>query len=78
MPGPACAANTPFFLPRRMRRIAVGDADADALLPAQDRPDVDRGAGLDQRVARIAGQKFRALALEDFGNDSGAVHVRLP
>ena len=55
---------------------AVGDADADALLPAQNRADVDRRAGLDHRVARIAGQKFGALALENVGNDFGAVHVR--
>ncbi len=52
-----------------MRDIAVGDADADALLPAQDRTDVERGAGLDQRIARIAGEEFGALALEDFGDD---------
>ncbi len=50
-------------------RIAVGDADADALLPAQDRADVDCRAGLDHRIARIAGEEFGALALENFGND---------
>src|SRR6185295_7096775 len=44
--------------------VAVGETDADALLPAQDRPDAERRAGLDDLVARIAGQKLRALALE--------------
>src|SRR5262249_25033989 len=58
--------------------VAVGHADADALLPAQDRPDVERGAGLDQRIARIAGEKLRALALENLGNDFGAVHAFIP
>ncbi len=69
MPGPACAANTPLRLPRLMRDVAVRDADADALLPAQDGADVERGAGLDQRIARIAGEELRAFALEDFGDD---------
>ena len=60
-------------------RIAVGNADADALLTAQDRANVDRRAGLDHGIARIAGQEFRALALENFGNDFGAIHgFRLP
>ena len=42
--------------------IAVREADADALLPAQNRTDVERGAGLDQRVAGIAGEELRSLA----------------
>jgi len=54
--------------------IAVGEADADALLAAQDRPDAERGARLDDLVARIARQEFRALALEDFGDDLCAFH----
>jgi len=54
--------------------IAVRQADADALLPAQNRTDVERGAGLDQRVARIAGEELRSLAPKDFGDDGGAVH----
>ena len=74
MPGPACAANTPFFLPRLMRLIAVGEADADALLPAEDRADVEGGAALDQRVARIGGEEVRAFAAEDFSDDVCAVH----
>ena len=74
MPGPAWAPNTPFFLPRFDAAIAVGDADADALLPAEDRANVDRRAGLDDLIARIAGEKFSALDLEDLGNDFGAVH----
>src|SRR5262249_58932773 len=36
--------------------IAVRQADADALLPAENRTDVERGAGLDQRIAGIAGE----------------------
>ncbi len=55
-------------------REAVGHADADALLPAEDGADVDLGAGVDQRVARIAGEEFGALALQDFGNELCTVH----
>src|SRR5499433_1558068 len=54
--------------------VAVRQADADALLPAQNRTDVERGAGLDQRVAGIAGEELRSLAPEDFGDYGGAVH----
>ena len=60
-------------------RITVGDADADAFLPAQDRADVDCRTGFDHRIARIAGQEFGTLTLENFGNDRSAVHgVRSP
>ncbi len=55
-------------------RIAVRHADADALLPAEDRPDVELRTGLDQRIARIARQKGGSLALEDLGDDVGTVH----
>ena len=58
--------------------IAVGDADADAFLPAQDRTNVERGAGLDDLIARIAGKELGTFALENFGNNFGAVHVRKP
>ncbi len=58
--------------------VAVREPDADALLPAQDGTDVERGAGLDQRIARIAGEKLGALALENFGDDGGAVHEHVP
>ena len=64
MPGPAWAS--------------VREADADALLPAQNRTDVERGAGLDQRVAGIAGEELRSLAPEDFGDDGGAIHGLVP
>jgi hypothetical protein len=53
---------------------AIGDADADALLPAQDRPDIKCRAGLDHRVTWIARQEFGAFALEDFGDNFGSVH----
>jgi hypothetical protein len=60
---------------RRLRSAeAVGHADADPLLPAQDRAECRCGARFDQRIARVAGEEFRALALEDFGNELGAVH----
>jgi hypothetical protein len=55
-------------------RIAVRDTNADALLPAKDGAHVERGAGLDQRIARVAGQEARAFALEDLRDQSGAVH----
>jgi hypothetical protein len=58
--------------------IAVRQADADALLPAQNRTDVERGAGLDQRVAGIAGEELRSLAPEDLGDDGGAIHGLVP
>ena len=58
--------------------IAVGRADADPLLPAQYRPDIERGGGLDQRVAWIAGEKLGALALQDFGNDFSTLHGCVP
>jgi protein-disulfide isomerase-like protein with CxxC motif len=61
-----------------MREKAVRHADADALLPAQDRPHVDRRTGLDQRIARITGEEFGALTLDDRGNDVGAVHELSP
>jgi hypothetical protein len=54
--------------------IAVRQANADALLPAQNRTDVERGAGLDQRITGIAGEELRSLAPKDFGDDGGAVH----
>ena len=53
--------------------VAIRQADAHALLPAEDRANVERGAGLDEGVARITGEKLRTLASEDFGNDGGAV-----
>jgi hypothetical protein len=55
-------------------RIAVRQADADALLPAQDRTDVERRAGLDQRIARVAGEEICTLAPENFGDDRGSIH----
>jgi hypothetical protein len=54
--------------------VTVRQADADALLPAEDWAYVEGGAGLDQRVARIAGEKLRAFAPENFGDHGGAVH----
>jgi hypothetical protein len=54
---------------------AVGHADAHAFLPAKDRPDVELGAGVDQRIARIAGEKLGSFALEDFCDDIGALHL---
>jgi hypothetical protein len=52
----------------------VRHAHADALLSAQDRPDVELRAGFDQGIARIAGKKRRPLAPEDFRNDIGPLH----
>ena len=43
-------------------RIAIGNADADTLLTTQDGADVEGGAGLDQRIARIAAEKLGTLA----------------
>jgi hypothetical protein len=54
--------------------VAVGEAHADALLPAQDGADVERRTRLDDRIARIAGEKIGALALEDLSDDLRAVH----
>ena len=74
--GPGLGGEHAVLLAALDARIAVGDADADALLPAQDRADVDRRARLDHLIARITGEKFGAFALENFGNDFGAIHVR--
>ena len=54
---------------------AVRHADADALLTTENRADVDLGARVDQRVARIAGEEFRALALQDFCDNVCAIHM---
>ena len=75
MPGPPgrrrhCAG-------RKDARIAVRDADADALLPAQDGADVELGAGLDQRL-RIAGEEFGTLALENFATMAAPFMGRVP
>ena len=75
MPGPCLGGEYAILLAALDAGIAVGHADADALLPAQDGPDVERGAGLDQRIARIAGEELGSLAPENFGDDGGAVHV---
>ena len=56
-------------------RIAIRHADADAFLPAQDRPDVELGTGFDQRIARIAGEERGSLALENFRDDIGTIHL---
>jgi hypothetical protein len=48
--------------PAANARIAVCNAYADALLTAQDGPDVELGTGLDQRIARIAAEKLGTLA----------------
>src|SRR5215467_10091972 len=74
--GPVLGREHAVLPPAPDARESVRHADADALLPAQNGADVDRGARLDQRVARIAGEELGALALEDLGNDVGAVHVR--
>ena len=55
-------------------RMLYGEPDADPLLPAEDRADVERGAAFDQRIARIGGKEIGALAAEDFCDDVGAVH----
>jgi hypothetical protein len=47
---------------------AVGDADADSFLAADDRFDAGRGGRFDQRVGGITGEKLHAFALEDFAN----------
>ncbi|MGB7039627.1 MAG: beta-propeller fold lactonase family protein [Xanthobacteraceae bacterium] len=58
-------------------RIAVGDTDANTLLPTQYRSNVQRRTCFDQRIAWIAGEKLRTVAFKNFGNNCGAVHLRL-
>jgi hypothetical protein len=55
---------------------AVRHAHAHALLPAEDGTDVELGAGIDQRIARIAGEKLGPLALEDLCDDVGTFHLQ--
>jgi hypothetical protein len=54
---------------------AVGDADPDALLAAHDRPDADLGAGIDERLARIADQVLDPFSLENARDGLGNLHV---
>ncbi len=75
--GPVLGSEDAVLLAAADARIAVGHADADALLAAEDRPDVDLRAGVDQRVAGITGEEIGALALDDFSNDVGALHGEL-
>src|SRR6516225_2329348 len=72
--GAVLRGEDPVLHPAADARIAVRHADTDTLLPAEDRPYVDLGTGLDQRIARIAGQEGRTLAPENLGDDVGAVH----
>ena len=74
MPGPAWAANTPLRLPRLIRLKP-------SAIPTPTRSCRHRmgrmssaAACFDQGVARIARKKFGALALENLGNEFGAVH----
>ena len=57
---------------------AVGNADADALLTAHDRRDADRGAGVDQCLARIANEMFYSLGLKNTCDSLGNFHVATP
>ena len=75
MPGPCWAAKTPFCLPRADAGETVCHADAHPFLPAKDRPDVELGAGVNQRIARITREKLGPFALEDFCDDVGALHL---
>ena len=79
----ACAAIAIRPILCRQERVGVGMADGfsrirrgrqNGVFAAQNRADVDRGACLDQRVARITGEKAGPFALEDLGNHVGAVH----
>ncbi len=47
---------------------AVGDADADALLPADYRPNPGRSRGFDQRISWITGEELHAFAFENLGD----------
>jgi hypothetical protein len=74
--GPMLGGKDAVLLARADAAEAVGHADAHALLPAEDGADVELGAGIDQRIARVAGEKLGPLALEDFCDDIGALHLR--
>jgi hypothetical protein len=58
--------------------ISVSDADADALLTTKDRADIDFGAFFDNRIAWVAREEVRSLALENFRNELRAVHEKAP
>jgi hypothetical protein len=60
--------NTPVRRPFGDPGKTVGDADADALLPANDRADPRGRRRFDEWVGRIATQELDALALENFTN----------
>ena len=59
---------------RRQLADGVAHMQANALLAHHDRADVGLGRALDDRVDRIADQKFDALALEDLGDCGGDFH----
>ena len=46
-------------------RKAVGDADADALLPAQNGPDPNSRCRIDQRCGRVGAEKLYPFALQN-------------
>ncbi len=54
---------------------AVGDPDADALLPAYDRPDAGLGTEIDQGLARIADEMLDPFRLENARDGFGNFHV---
>jgi hypothetical protein len=70
------AANTPLRLPRMMR-IAVGNADADPSCRHRIFP-TSIAAQASISGLRIAGRGTRALALENFSDECGAIHGSCP
>src|ERR1700741_5116297 len=56
-------------------REPIGHADPNPLLATDDRSNVDRGASVDHGITGITGEKLGSLALEDFGDDFGAIHL---
>jgi hypothetical protein len=72
--GPVLRGEHPDLASAADAREAVRDADAHPLLPAQDRADVELGAGVDERIARIAGKELGSLSLQDFGHHLRAIH----
>jgi len=55
-------------------RETIRHRDARALLAAEDRTNVDLGARVDQRIARVAGKELRPLALQHLCNELRTFH----
>ena len=67
-PGPACMRKDADAFAVGHPGEAVGDADADPLLAADDGPDARGRRRFDKGVSRIAAEELHALAFQNLGD----------